>query len=178
MSDCVGSIDGMIVTRGNQSTRWNTCPSATLSTTNLTWTGLGSNPSLRGERPATNRLSHRTTWIVLKKTQVFCTTLSRNIQNAQWCRSRRFILSEVIWWHFLNCACYIQLNVRLYKGREKRVGAALSFARKKLRNPQQTGRPNSQLGFELSNCQRRSRSANHLTASCRSEWPTINYHIL
>jgi hypothetical protein len=37
-----------------------TCPSATLSTTNPTWTGLWSNPGLRGERSATNRLSHGT----------------------------------------------------------------------------------------------------------------------
>jgi hypothetical protein len=29
-----------------------------LSTTNPTWTGPGSNPGLRSERPATNRLSH------------------------------------------------------------------------------------------------------------------------
>jgi hypothetical protein len=37
-----------------------TCLSATLPTTNPTWTDLGSNPGLRGERPATNRLSHCT----------------------------------------------------------------------------------------------------------------------
>jgi hypothetical protein len=47
-----------------------TCRSATLSTTNPTWTDLGSNPGLRGERPATNRLSHGTalpdvTWLSL-----------------------------------------------------------------------------------------------------------------
>jgi hypothetical protein len=34
--------------------------SATLSTTNLTWTDPGSNPRLRGKRPATNSLSHGT----------------------------------------------------------------------------------------------------------------------
>jgi hypothetical protein len=33
-----------------------------LSTTNSTWTGPGSNPGLRGERPATNRLSHGTAY--------------------------------------------------------------------------------------------------------------------
>jgi hypothetical protein len=37
-----------------------TCPSATLSTTNPTWTGPGSNPGCRGGRPAANRLSHGT----------------------------------------------------------------------------------------------------------------------
>jgi hypothetical protein len=35
-------------------------PSVTLSTTNPTWIDLGANPGLRGERPATNRLSHGT----------------------------------------------------------------------------------------------------------------------
>jgi hypothetical protein len=34
------------------------CPSGTSSTTNPTWTNLGSNLGLHGERPATNRLSH------------------------------------------------------------------------------------------------------------------------
>jgi len=35
-------------------------PSATLSTTNPTWIDPGANPGLRGERPATNRLSPKT----------------------------------------------------------------------------------------------------------------------
>jgi hypothetical protein len=37
-----------------------TCPGATLSSTNRTRTDSRSNPSLRGERPASNRLSHGT----------------------------------------------------------------------------------------------------------------------
>jgi hypothetical protein len=48
----------MKLTGENRSTRRETCLSATLSTINPTWTNLGSNPGLRGERPATNRLSH------------------------------------------------------------------------------------------------------------------------
>jgi hypothetical protein len=44
----------------NRRTRGKTCPSATLSTTNPTWTDPGSNPGLRGGRPAANRLSHGT----------------------------------------------------------------------------------------------------------------------
>jgi hypothetical protein len=35
----------------------NTCPSATLSTTNPTWTDLDTNPGRRGEIPTTKRLS-------------------------------------------------------------------------------------------------------------------------
>jgi hypothetical protein len=48
----------MKLTGENRSTGGKTCPSATLSTTNPTWTDPGSNPGLRGEWPATNRLSH------------------------------------------------------------------------------------------------------------------------
>ena len=46
-----------------------TCPSATLSTTNPTWTDPGSNPGLRGERPATSRLSHGTAQLVFISSQ-------------------------------------------------------------------------------------------------------------
>jgi hypothetical protein len=47
----------MKLTGENRSTRGKTCPSTTSSTT---WTDLGSNPGLRGGRPATNSLSHGT----------------------------------------------------------------------------------------------------------------------
>jgi hypothetical protein len=50
----------MKLTGENQSTLRKSCHSATLSTTNPTWTDPGSNPGLHGERPATNRLSHGT----------------------------------------------------------------------------------------------------------------------
>ena len=49
---------------------WNwqgkTCSSATFSTKNPTWTDSGSNPVLRGERPANNPLSHGTTFLDLR----------------------------------------------------------------------------------------------------------------
>jgi hypothetical protein len=38
-----------------------TCPNATLSTTNTTWSDLGSKPGRRGGKPATNCLSYGTT---------------------------------------------------------------------------------------------------------------------
>jgi hypothetical protein len=50
----------MKLTGNNRTTRGKTCPSATLSTTNPTWTAPGSNPVLRGGRPVANRLSHGT----------------------------------------------------------------------------------------------------------------------
>jgi hypothetical protein len=51
---------GMILTGEIQGTRRKTCCSASLSTTNPTWANSGTNPDLRGERTATNRLSHGT----------------------------------------------------------------------------------------------------------------------
>jgi hypothetical protein len=50
----------MKLTGENRSPRGKTCPSATLSTTNPTWTDPGSNTGFRGGRPAANRLSHGT----------------------------------------------------------------------------------------------------------------------
>jgi len=44
--------------RENRHARIKACPSGTMSAANLTWTDLGSNPELRGQRPATNRLIH------------------------------------------------------------------------------------------------------------------------
>ena len=48
----------MILTGENRRTERKTRPSAILFTTDPTWTDLGLNPDLRGERPATKRLSH------------------------------------------------------------------------------------------------------------------------
>ena len=53
----VWSVGGMM-TGKNRSTARKTCPSATLSTTNLTLTGLGFEPGLCGERTATDRPNH------------------------------------------------------------------------------------------------------------------------
>jgi len=41
----------------NCSAQRNTCPSGTLSTSNLIWIDLGSNLGIHSERPANNRLS-------------------------------------------------------------------------------------------------------------------------
>jgi hypothetical protein len=48
----------MMLTGENQRTRRKTCPSATWSTKNPTWTDLSTNPGQQGERQATNHLSH------------------------------------------------------------------------------------------------------------------------
>jgi hypothetical protein len=50
-----------ITPTGKSRCTWrNTFPIVSLSTTNVTWTGLGLNTSLHGERPATNRQSYGT----------------------------------------------------------------------------------------------------------------------
>jgi hypothetical protein len=50
----------MILKGENRSgTGTKTCPSTTFSTTNLTWTDVGLNPGLRGERSGTDLLSHQ-----------------------------------------------------------------------------------------------------------------------
>jgi hypothetical protein len=54
------SICGMIQGVENGSTRRKTCPSVSLSSTNLTLTGPGSKLDLRGEKPVTSHLSHGT----------------------------------------------------------------------------------------------------------------------
>jgi hypothetical protein len=52
-----------ILTGENRKTRRKTYPTVTLSTTNPTWVDPGTNPGLRGERPAINDLSHDTATI-------------------------------------------------------------------------------------------------------------------
>jgi hypothetical protein len=54
---CVWSITGMILTGESHISRRETFPSAILQTRNRKWSDLWSNPSLRDEMPATNRMS-------------------------------------------------------------------------------------------------------------------------
>jgi hypothetical protein len=72
--------------RGKRKYSGKTCPSATLSTTNPTWTDSGSNPVLCGERPVTNRLSHSTAHFTPYCHRVF---LFKSITKCFWlCSSR------------------------------------------------------------------------------------------
>jgi hypothetical protein len=64
--------------RKTEKLREKTCPTASLSNTNPTWTDKGVKPDIRGERQATNRLNHGTAmaniclntflnkWVVIK----------------------------------------------------------------------------------------------------------------
>jgi hypothetical protein len=51
---------GRMILTGDKEELETTCHSATLSTTNPTWTD---NPGLRAERPANNRLSHHLNFV-------------------------------------------------------------------------------------------------------------------
>jgi hypothetical protein len=57
--DEYGAHGGMIFA-GETEVLGENLPSATLSTPTPTWIDPGANPGVRGERPATNRLSHGT----------------------------------------------------------------------------------------------------------------------
>jgi hypothetical protein len=91
---------------------WNwqgkTCPSATLSTTNPTWTDPGSNPGLRGGRSVANRLIHGTAllWTLQSEPSDHTT-----IWSIMW--SALFDIWQVCppslpgsWWCQLNLLCF------------------------------------------------------------------------
>jgi hypothetical protein len=74
------------------------CPSATLSTTNLTRIGLGSNPTLQGDRSASNRLRHGTVciltavYIILNTEIQMRTTLFWVVTHLQGSRNQKLII--------------------------------------------------------------------------------------
>jgi hypothetical protein len=55
----------MILTGENRSTPKKTCPSATVSTTDPTWTDLSLKSDLRSEGSVTDRLSHGTARLMI-----------------------------------------------------------------------------------------------------------------
>jgi hypothetical protein len=102
------------IDRGKPTTRRKTCPSATLSTTNLTWTYLGSNPGLRGERPATNRLSHGTASI-----QYFPLTIEETYNSVGSRPQGRFC--------YCLCTDYLTMLLRSSVGRYSVFGIATRY---------------------------------------------------
>jgi hypothetical protein len=79
-----------ILTRENRRTRRETCPSATLSTTNPTWLDPGENLGLRGERPATNHLSHSTAYITaIVRTSLSWEHIRMILKYSVWLRAGR-----------------------------------------------------------------------------------------
>jgi hypothetical protein len=86
--------NGGISTEENRRTQRKTCPSATLSTTNLTWIDPDANPGLSGERPATNRLSHGMAKLFISHTLIR-NNETRHI-NIQQAREKPLLQSYVI----------------------------------------------------------------------------------
>jgi hypothetical protein len=84
----------MEFTGGNRSTRGKTCPSATLSTTNPTWTDPGSNLGLHGGRLATKCLSHGTTVINISAAPLNTTSSFRpwNLPQLSTAAARRIVI--------------------------------------------------------------------------------------
>jgi hypothetical protein len=92
----------------NRGTRGKTCPSATLSITNPTWTDPGSNPSLRGERSATNRLSHGTDFNMSHSDAVdFISFIMVRDSNNIAFRFKRLIHERIYNRHFNNNQYYL-----------------------------------------------------------------------
>jgi hypothetical protein len=73
----IWSSGGMILTGRNRRTRRETCPSATLSSTNSTWTDLSTNPRLCSEKPAASHLSCGTSCVVILQRQETTPTTTR-----------------------------------------------------------------------------------------------------
>jgi hypothetical protein len=59
VDDC-GAVGGMVKWQGKSKYSGEACPSAALSTADLTWLRLGSNPGNRGKKTVTNVLSYGT----------------------------------------------------------------------------------------------------------------------
>jgi hypothetical protein len=91
----------MKLTGKKRSTRRKICPSATLSTTNPTWTDPGTNPGLRGGRPAANRLSHGTS-LDMKLLRIhFLLQMKANSRDIYIYFRERILLQ----WSYINCRC-------------------------------------------------------------------------
>jgi hypothetical protein len=91
----VWSHSGIILTGESRRTRRKPFPSASLPTTNPTWTDLGANPGFRGERPATNHPSHGTALRIFILFIYYLFLLSD---------PRRFVHPD-IWWRVQTTSC-------------------------------------------------------------------------
>jgi hypothetical protein len=103
----------MILMRANQSTQRKPCPTASFSTTNNMWTGVGSNPGLHGVCPTTNCRSQGIVYArsVLatytsslcvateQKTKVQQAAASHNTQNVRNCGCSKSQLQFIIIQH-------------------------------------------------------------------------------
>jgi hypothetical protein len=84
--------DEMILTGENSSTQRKICSTATLSTTNPSWTGLRLNLGLCGERPTPVSLSHGTTFQFQLQLQNLASSIIFKAQiKAQYMRNHEMV---------------------------------------------------------------------------------------
>jgi hypothetical protein len=76
----VWMIGGMMLTGEKRRTDRKSCHSATLSSTDLTFTDLGSNPGLCSERPSNDRLSYS---VAVGSTKCTCIMFIHSVPTAQ-----------------------------------------------------------------------------------------------
>jgi len=115
----------------DQSTRTKTPATVTLSTTNPTLSVVGLNPGLRGERPATNRLSHDTAKLSARSryhcsrgkaisiTYFECVFVALFIQCAVCmcctvCHLRPVCLYHIFPYYLINGTIFVQNNSAIY----------------------------------------------------------------
>jgi hypothetical protein len=93
-----------------------TCTSATLSTTNPTWIDPGMNPGLRGDRPATNDLSHGTAMVCVDKLISHFSHISSNTELFNFMQSPSLSLKKCYCWagQDTNVSIMQQLSTKLY----------------------------------------------------------------
>jgi hypothetical protein len=101
-----GEFGWMKIGMGKPKYSEKTYPSATLSTTNPTWPDPGSNPSRRGGKPATNRLSYGAAIIIIKNNEVDGLRLqSASASRLKWlymwqiyCKKQTLLLHDNLLW--------------------------------------------------------------------------------
>ena len=91
MNEWVWSNGGMILTGENWSTGRKTCSSSSLLLINLTWTVLGSNPGLCGQRPPTN---HPIQSSRLRLKRIIFQYLFRTVQETHFLYTSRTVLYQ------------------------------------------------------------------------------------
>jgi hypothetical protein len=92
----------MKLTGENRSTRRRTSPSATLSTTNPTWSDPGRNTGLRGGRPVANRLSHGTAHFLTHNSEHKTACFYKSLQGLKQCRTKMlFTRQNVLHFHVM-----------------------------------------------------------------------------
>jgi hypothetical protein len=82
----VESQGGLLSTGENRRMQRETYPSATSSTTDLTWNDPSANLGLRGERPVTNRLSQSTAADVNVANDIMNCMVVNTLISLQCCR--------------------------------------------------------------------------------------------